>query len=181
MTAGWNALDRDGQEIAATVFVALDAARALSDGAARSVSSAARPSPSAIWSALATGRPLPAGIEADADLDALLADAAAVAFPRPAAAATPQAASLPASIDRRAEGARIRVVASRGAPGQSYVTVALEETAVPVTRLIVVLDARAPVEVALPAPRAGAIQLLVDDADPLLGALRDADARLYLV
>lgn len=171
MTERWADLDEAGREIARTIFTALNVARDFTDGGGP-----ARPSVSAIWSALATGRPLPGGIVPDADLDALLTDAAFVAFPRRAAAATDSA-----GIDRRAEGVRVRIVPSRGTPGQSFVAIAYDDPAAAAARLIAVIDGAEPLEIALPQPIAGVVQVLVDNSDPILVALSDPDARLYLV
>lgn len=171
MTDRWADLDDTGRATAQTVFVALEAARALGDGAGP-----AQPSVSAIWSALATGGSLPGGIVSDADLEALLADAAFVAFPRRAAAATPET-----PIDRRAEGTRIRVIPSRGGVGQCFIAISFDDPRASARRLIAVIDGVEPLEIALPLPVAGAVQVLVDNSDPILVALSDADARLYLV
>jgi hypothetical protein len=171
MTERWRDLDAAGRQVAQAVFVALDGARGLTDARVRP-----RPSVSAIWSALASGRPLPVGLVADDDLDALLAEAALVAFPRSAAAAT-----APTGVDRRVDGARIRVTASLGAPGQSYLTLSFEDAAVAAARLIALVDGAEPVELALPPAVAGAVQVLLDNSDPILVALTDDEARLYLV
>lgn len=171
MTDRWQDLDPSGRQVARTIFSALETARGLTDSGARP-----RPSVSAIWSALMTGRPLPGGIVPDAELDALLTDAAAVAFPRQAAAA-----SAPTGIDRRADGARVRVIPSRGVAGQSYLAISFDDPALSVGRLIAVHDGAEPLEIALPAPVAGMVQILVDNSDPILVALADTDARLYLV
>ncbi|WP_281685086.1 hypothetical protein [Thalassobaculum salexigens] len=171
MTDRWRDLEGDGRRTAETIFSALDVARGLTDCRAPS-----RPSVSAIWSALATGRALPGGIVPDADLDALLADAASVAFPRQAAAATPQD-----GIDRHADGARLRVVPSLGAPGQSYLAISFDDPTATASRLIAVGDGAEPLVFALPPPVDGTVQILVDNSDPILVALADADARLYLV
>lgn len=164
-------MEGEGRREAETVFSALDLARGLTDCRATG-----RASISAIWSALATGGPLPAGIVPDADLDALLADAACVAFPRQASAATPQV-----GIDRRADGARLRIVPSLGAAGQSYLAIAFDDPTATATRLIAVGDGAEPREIALPPPIDGTVQVLVDNSDPILVAVADADARLYLV
>ncbi len=171
MTGRWRELDAGGRRTAETLFAALDAARDLTDSRVP-----ARPSVSAIWSALVTGRPLPGGIRPGADLDALLADAALVVFPRQAAASTPRT-----EIDRLTEGARLRVVASRGAPGQSFVAISLDDPAAAPGRLIAVHDGAEPLEIGLPPSVDGLVQVLVDNSDPILVALADADARLYLV
>lgn len=171
MSDRWGELDQSGRQTAQTIFAALEAARDFTDSRAPT-----GPSISAIWSALATGRALPNGIVPDDDLDALLTDAAFVAFPRRAAAATPQA-----GLDRRAEGVRIRIIPSRGAPGQSFVAISFDEPMVAATRLIAVIDGAEPLAIDLPPPVAGAAQVLVDNSDPILVALSDADARLYLV
>lgn len=171
MTDRWAELDAAGRGTAQTLFAALETARCLTDG-----SIPARPSVSAIWSALATGRRLPGGIVPDADLDALLTDAAFVVFPRRAAAATPQA-----GLDWRAEGVRIRVIPSRGAPGQSFIAISFDDPTAAAARLIAVIDGSEPLEIDLPPPVSGAVQVLVDNSDPILVALSDADARLYLM
>ena len=171
MTETWQGLQDPARETARSVFAALDGARALTDATAPP-----RPSLSAIWSALVSGRPLPPGIVMDGDLDALLADAAVIAMPRQAAAATE-----PDGVDRRAEGAQVRITPSRGGPGQSYLTVTFEDPTVGATRLIAVTDGAAPLEIPLPPSVAGAAQVLLDNADPILVALADPDSRLYLV
>lgn len=171
MTDRWQDLDDGGRETARAVFTALDGARALTDAAMQ-----AGPSISAIWSALVTGRPLPPGIVPSADFDALLVDAATIAIPRQAAAATPDS-----GIDRQAEGARLRVIPSRGGPGQSYLTITFEDQTTGAARLIAVIDGAEPLEIALPVPVAGAVQLLLDNSEPILAALTDPDSRLFLV
>lgn len=190
MTGRWRDLGEGGRRTAVAVFAGLDGARALADTPADVPADAgavppgtARPSASAVWSALVGGHPLPAGTLGDADLEALVAQAAWLEIPRAAAAAT-----APEAVDRAARGVRLRVVPSRGGPGQSYLLVSFDATAGPTAglepapgRLIAVVDNAEPVQIALPAPVDGAVQILLDNTDPVLAALTDPDCRLYFL
>ena len=186
MSGRWQDLDSAGKEVARTIFDALETAHGLSDGGATP-----RPSASAIWSALTTGRALPAGLTSDADLEAMLAAAATIVFPRRAAAATPpasrrgetsrDAAEGDAVIDRSTEGARVRLVPSRRPSTQSYLVISFEDPLATASRLLMLVAGAAPIEIALPPPVGGTIQLLVDNADPSLAVLADEDARLFLL
>lgn len=198
MTGRWRDLGEGGRRTAGAVFAGLDGARVLADALADApadvrtdaeagTSATARPSASAVWSALVGGRPLPAGTAGDADLEALVAQAAWLEIPRAAAAAT-----APEAVDRAAGGVRLRVVPSRGGPGQSYLLVSFDATDGPTTgptggaepapgRLIAIVDNAEPVQIALPAPVDGAVQILLDNTDPVLAALTDPDCRLYFL
>lgn len=183
MTCRWQDLDPPGRRTAAAVFAALDGARRLADAHGSSDldgRDVARPSISAVWAALVGGHPLPSGLVPDADFEALLAQAAALVIPRTAAAAT-RPDRTDDGVDRQAEGARVRVVPSRGGAGQSYVIVTFQDPDLSATRLFAVTDDSAPVQADLPAPVAGSVQLLLDTSDPLLVALTDPNSRLYLV
>lgn len=198
MTGRWQHLGESGRRTAAAVFAGLDGARALADAStateADAAGTTARPSASAVWSALVDGRSLPAGAVGDPDFEALVAQAARIEIPRAAAAATE-----PDAVDRAAAGVRLRIVPSRGGPGQRYLLVTFDGTAdepsypdrptdaltggtarAP-TRLIAVRDDVAPLEIPMPVPVDGAVQILLDDTDPVLAALTDPDCRLYFL
>lgn len=172
MSNAWDDLDAEGRAVAHAVFAALDGADRLTDGETVPAGASA----SAVWSALVNGRPLPAGTPAGPDLEAMLDRAAVAAMSRRAAAATPGE-----GVDRRAAGARVRVVPSRADTRQSYLTVSLDDPAASAVRLLVLVDRGPAVEVALPAMVDGTVQILLDDDAPVLAALTDPDARLYLV
>ena len=176
MSGRWQELDGPGKAVARTIFTALDTARSLSDGPQTD-----RPSASAIWSALTTGRALPAGLISDGDLEAMLSAAAMIAFPRQAAAATSPAVSQGAVVDRSTEGARIRVVPSRQPSAQSYLVISFDDPVAAAGRLLMLVEGSEPLDIALPPPVAGVIQLLLEDNDPSLAVLADEDARLYLL
>lgn len=183
MTGRWQDLDPPGRRVAGAVFAALDGARLLADAHGSgdfNGRDAARPSISAVWAALVGGHPLPPGLVPDADFEALLAQAAALVVPRTAAAAT-RPDRIDGGVDRQAEGGQVQVVPSRGGPGQSYMTVTFLDPDLAATRLFAVTDDSAPVQVDLPAPVAGSIQLLLDNSDPILVALTDPNSRLYFV
>lgn len=171
MNGRWQDLGGPGREQAATVFAALDGARQLVDTAGP-----ARPSHSAVWSALVSGRPLPAGVEPGPDLEAMLDRASVGALPRLAAAATEAV-----GIDRRAAGVRIRVIPSRSGEGPSYLVIGFDDPTARAGRLVVTADGAAPVELTLPEMTGGSVQILLDDGAPILAAVADPDARIFLV
>lgn len=184
MTGCWQDLDPPGRRTAGAVFAVLDGARRLADAHGSGDADGrdvARPSISAVWAALVGGHPLPSGIVPDADFEALLAQAATLVIPRTAAAAATRPDRTDDGVDRQAEGARVRVVPSRGGAGQSYVILTFQDPDLSATRLFAVTDDSAPVQADLPAPVAGSVQLLLDTSDPLLVALTDPNSRLYLV
>lgn len=171
MTGRWRGLNEPERETARTVFAALDAARRLADAGGP-----ARPSPSAIWSALVSGSPLPADVDGGADLEAMLAQSSVAAIPRLAAAATPGV-----NVERRGAGVRVRLVPARGDGGMTYLTIAVDDPGMAASRLIVVLDGRAPLQLDLPEPVAGVVQILLAGDAPILAGLTDPESRLYLV
>lgn len=183
MTGRWRDLDEPERESARAVFAALDNARLLSDSQVDALADAladaevpASPSMSAIWSAMVSGNPLPVGVRSGPELDALLARASVAAIPRLAAAATGAQA-----VDRRAQGVRVRVVPSRAEAKQSYLIIAFDDPGAEVARLVVTADLGEPVELSLPPPVGGTVQVLLDDDAPVLLALADPDARIYLI
>ncbi|MCR9073105.1 MAG: hypothetical protein NXI18_15435 [Alphaproteobacteria bacterium] len=187
MTGRWQDLDMAGRRTAGTVFAALDVAReladaggAVSDDAVAGAREWGRPSISAVWAALVGGQSLPSDVVATADIEALLATAALAVIPRSAAAASPDDGSA-REIERRVDGVRVRIVPSRAGPEHRFLTVTFQGPGSTATRLYAVVDGRTPVDVALPPPVSGSVQLLVDTTDPILAALTDPDSRLYLV
>jgi|GEM_PF-7014595 len=175
MTDRWEDLDERGRDTARAVFAALEAARQL-EGASRQPSERPAASPSAVWSALVAGGPLPAAVVPGPDLEAMVERAAVAVFPRQAAAAIETGA-----LDRRAPGVRVRIVASRADAGQSYVILTFDDPALAPARLVVLPRDGRPVDLDLPVAVDGAVQVLLDNTAPILAALTDPDARLYLV
>jgi hypothetical protein len=171
VTGRWSDLDDGGRAVAAAVFGAQDAAHALEQG-----TTPAMASQSAVWSALMSGSPLPAGLRPGVDLDGLLERAAPVTMPRLSAAD-----SGGHGVDRQASGVRVRVMPSRAEASQSYLLITVADPRATLRRLVVTRDSDAPAEQSLPSAVGDTIQVLLDGNAPILAALADPDSRIFLI
>jgi hypothetical protein len=196
----WDELDTDDLRTSSRVFASLEARAALRDRITQTSGTRADigsrpPSPSELW-AFATGgmsRPSPALAaallrrpQARQDLAELLDRVAVANAPRVAAAATSTAASSRAGtaqvgeIDRVGEGFSLRLLPSRADPAHTYLIIRLDRSERIVTRLVALTGEGETRTLDLEAADQDEIQMLCASDDPILQAIADPEARLWL-
>jgi hypothetical protein len=185
----WQDMGPEGRETAGRVFEALEVGGALRQAVAESGSTEERaadlPSPSTLW-AFVTGteaRPSPELASAllrapslRADLAAMLARAALGEAPRVAAAATAITAS-----ERQGHGFSIRLLPSRANPAQTYVLIRLDDPEQPAVRLVAMTPDGMTATLDLDAENQDEIQMLCASEDPIIQAIADPEARIWLM
>ena len=186
----------DGQEMTARVFEALEDSAALraslgdifgeprDESLSVTVPLSDRPSPSALW-AFAVGtesRPssdLAAALLRDPSvrrvLAAMLGRAATGESPQVAAAATARTVS-----ERLGQGFSLRLLPSRANPAQTYVLIRLEDPEQPAARLVAITGDATVVTLDLDAADQDEIQMLCPSDDPIIRAIADPEARIWL-
>ena len=192
----WQDAGHEGREMAARVFDALENSAALRasltqifgeprEGAASGTDQVSgRPSTSDLW-AFATGiesRPssvLAAALLRDPsvrqDLAAMLARAAVGEVPQVAAAATALSVR-----DRKGQGFSLRLLPSRANPAQTYVLIRLEDPEQPAARLVAMTRDGTVATLDLDAADQDEIQMLCASDDPIIQAIADPEARIWL-
>lgn len=196
----WQVIGPQGREMVARVFEGLETSGLLRTSLGMSptetvtetrgeLSSEAarapdRPSPSALW-AFATGtesQPSPrlaAALLRDPslhlDLAAMLAGAAIGEAPRVAAAATTIKVT-----ERVGQGFSLRLLPSRANPAQTYVLIRLEDPEQFAARLVAMTGAGTVATLDLDAAAQDEIQMLCASEDPIIQAIANPEARIWL-
>jgi hypothetical protein len=181
----WQEMGADGREVATRVFDALETFRILQRPTSAEAESVGRPSPSSLW-AFATGataRPSPELAAAlmrepslRLDVAAMLARSALGEAPRVAAAATAVVAT-----ERLGKGFSLRLLPSRANPAQTYVLIRLEDPELPAVRLVAMTQDGMTATLDLDAADQDEIQMLCASDDPMIQAIADPEARIWLL
>ena len=180
MTSGWSSLDRQQQEATARMFEALD----MIDTAIEPVATPRRVGFSDLYTfandpdrdmAPELAEALARDEALEADLIRLLDRTAIYRFPKVAAASSGPA------LRRDGDLYRISLRPSRAEPMQIYVIIELADLEMPPPALIYVCRSGRPCHKhQLPVAHDGTIQILADLGSPLVEALRDGQAEVYL-
>lgn len=186
----WDELDTDDVRTASHVFASLEARAALRGRLVETDVGSRPPSPSELW-AFATGgmsRPSPelaAALlrqpRARRDLADMLDRVSVANAQRVAAAASsPDATSQVGEIERVGEGFSLRLLPSRADPAHTYLIIRLDRSERIVTRLVALTGEGETRTLDLEAADQDEIQMLCASDDPILQAIADPEARLWL-
>lgn len=182
MTSGWRNLHPEQRNRAARMFGALDTMESISEAM-----SADRPRQVGMSDLFAfvndPDRELDSALEAALAGSAKLRDDLSRLLERTARCRFPQVAAASSGPVARRDGElyRISLRPSRAEPSQVYIVIEYADLSAPPPQLIYVCRSGRPCEKhRLPAAHDGTIQVLADEASPLVEALRDRRSEVFL-